>query len=170
VTPYTPHALEKQTPDRLWYIDYPGDQAWARIAGGDFVAVRNPTPNPFRTLMNLGVDAALHTKMERVLIPEPERLSQHVMQERLARLAPLRRGYVRLLFTFPPDTVVSVPAWAWAALRVVKDGRVIGGACPQLVEADEPNPPSMHPALVTEPAARPPAPQRRRRHAENEGS
>ncbi|HEU4616819.1 MAG TPA: hypothetical protein VFV10_02205 [Gammaproteobacteria bacterium] len=167
MTPYTPHPIEKQSPDGLWYINYPGHEAWIRIAGGDFVDVRNPTPNPLRALLNLGCDSALHAKMERVLVPEPERLPREVVQERLGRMAPLRRGFVRLGFEFPPEEIVRIPVWAWQALRVVKEGRIITGAVPQLVEAGESDPPPLHPALVTDPTPRAPAArQRRRRDAE----
>jgi hypothetical protein len=165
-TPYTPHAIEKRNPDGLWYIAYPGHEAWAKIAPGDFVDVRNPTTTPLRALLNIGPDATLHVRLERTLIPVSEQLPQGVVRERLAGQKPLRRGFVRLEFTFPPGEVVRIPDVFWPALRTLdrRSGVIVSGAVPQLVLDGETNPPELHPALrVGEPEAPAPVGRRRRR-------
>jgi hypothetical protein len=164
-TPYRPHAIEKRTPDGLWFIAYPGPDAWAKISPGDFVDVRNPTLTQLRGLLNLGCDAQTHVRMERTLIPESEKLPPGVIRERLARSGPLRRGFVRMEFTFPPGEVVRIPAQFWPALRTLdpRSGVIVSGSVPQLVEAEETHPPELHPALRPQPEEPAPVVRRRRR-------
>lgn len=134
-----------------------GPERWpAAVAYGaksGFTTWRNPTSNEVRLRINLGPDAQLHAGFEMALIPSQHRVPRSLATELFKQGQALRREYNRLLICIPAGKTLAVPAVYDRGIRTERDGTVIGGEAPFLIKvidgADETDPPSLHPALVS---------------------
>jgi hypothetical protein len=116
------------------------------------VAVTNPTDRPMTVFIFLGVDVVLQRNLERHFFAPHRQLDEITIRERLTRPDPLslRPEYVRTRVVWRPGETLTVPMAWWPSLRDEHLGVVVGGLAPQLLLADETDPPPLHPALVVD--------------------
>ncbi|HEX2875158.1 MAG TPA: hypothetical protein VHP33_28095 [Polyangiaceae bacterium] len=134
-----------------------GPEKWpASVAYGaksGFTTWRNPSANDVRIHLNLGPDAQLHIGFEMGLVPAQFRIPRDRATELIKLGQALRREYNSLIICIPAGQTLALPAVYDSAIRTVRQGTVVAGSAPFLVKvvdgADETDPPSLHPALVS---------------------
>lgn len=134
-------------------LRYPGPDVWpqriAMGAPGGFTEWVNPSKRKVRMVFNLGPDAQLHIGFEMRLIPERYRISRDLVGELTRAKRALRPEYCHLVVEIPAGGTLAIPAEFDRAIRLVRDGIVVSGACPWLVKKGE-APPEIHAALMPE--------------------
>lgn len=137
--------------DAIGRDQWPAAVAYGAKSG--FTEWRNPRAQDARIRLNLGPDAKLHGALEMALIPPQHRISrgQATALEKAGQC--FRPEYNILVICIPAGQTLAVPTIYDVAIRTVRQGTVVAGAAPFLVKvvdgADETDPPSLHPALVS---------------------